>query len=504
MAREVSAGIPKIRFPTYEFLALFLPIAVLALAVGFSFAWLRTESRIEELLDDDTSRLNLISGSIGAEIAGSLHHLAYLSSDTTLQRALDVGDTRSLNNLQAMFRTVARFNPDYRQLVWIDERGYQRLRVDSDGETARAAAEQDLRDASEQALFHDAMALLPGELYVSQIDLERDAASNGDTARATVRIATPVHDGRRRARGILVLSISMQPLLDTVGSFKATHDQVEYLLLNQHGVLLNSPVQAAVSERDTFDADFGQSRPKLWERVGIHDSGNLETWDGLWTWTRISPIASLKARYSGEQRAFDRIASDRFTVILLAHRPVATLIELRREVRMLVSLGVILGISVYGFALFLYLNGHVRARHAELSAAHAVARASHLAKMKELEQRFHRLVEASSIGQLLIDGEGQIEIANPAAEQMLGYDRGELGGQNVDCLLPASIRNRHAGLREHFLQSPVPRRMGAGRELAALRKDGSTIPVEIGLNPYTDNGRQLVLVSIIDRVVPQS
>jgi PAS domain S-box-containing protein len=40
--------------------------------------------------------------------------------------------------------------------------------------------------------------------------------------------------------------------------------------------------------------------------------------------------------------------------------------------------------------------------------------------------------------------------------------------------------------------------MGKGRELAAVRKDGSTVPVEIGLNPYSDHGRQLVLVSIVD------
>ena len=40
--------------------------------------------------------------------------------------------------------------------------------------------------------------------------------------------------------------------------------------------------------------------------------------------------------------------------------------------------------------------------------------------------------------------------------------------------------------------------MGAGRELAAVRRDGSVMPVEVGLNPYLDHGRRLVLASIID------
>ena len=40
--------------------------------------------------------------------------------------------------------------------------------------------------------------------------------------------------------------------------------------------------------------------------------------------------------------------------------------------------------------------------------------------------------------------------------------------------------------------------MGIGRELEAVRKDGSPIPVEVGLTPYMDHDRQLILVSLID------
>jgi PAS domain S-box-containing protein len=109
------------------------------------------------------------------------------------------------------------------------------------------------------------------------------------------------------------------------------------------------------------------------------------------------------------------------------------------------------------------------------------------------------VVDASTIGQLVVDSKGKIEISNPAAERMLGYGKGELEGLRVDVLLPVSLQEEHVRWREHYMQAPEARQMGVGRELEAVRKDGSVISVEIGLTPYTDHGRQVVLASIIEK-----
>jgi PAS domain S-box-containing protein len=108
------------------------------------------------------------------------------------------------------------------------------------------------------------------------------------------------------------------------------------------------------------------------------------------------------------------------------------------------------------------------------------------------------LVETSTVGLLLVDPDGIIVMSNPAADDMFGCAKGDLEGTSVDNLLPTGLREGHAHLRAKFLQHPEIRKMGGQRELKALRKDGREFPVEVGLNPCLDHGKQFVLATVID------
>jgi PAS domain S-box-containing protein len=108
------------------------------------------------------------------------------------------------------------------------------------------------------------------------------------------------------------------------------------------------------------------------------------------------------------------------------------------------------------------------------------------------------VVEALPVGILMVDRTGRITLVNMQGERILGYSRHELVGRPVEILLPERIRGRHAGDRTGFLLNPVPRQMGAGRDLFALRKDGREVPVEIGLSPVKTPQGTFVLASIVD------
>ena len=97
---------------------------------------------------------------------------------------------------------------------------------------------------------------------------------------------------------------------------------------------------------------------------------------------------------------------------------------------------------------------------------------------------------------LLVDGQGLIQLANPAADSLLGYAVDELIGLSVDTLVPDSIRPRHAAYRESYAKSPRPRPMGTDMELVAKKRDGSEVMVEISLSPLPGEGPPQVVVAI--------
>ena len=117
---------------------------------------------------------------------------------------------------------------------------------------------------------------------------------------------------------------------------------------------------------------------------------------------------------------------------------------------------------------------------------------------KLADERFRLVVEASLNALLMVDQSGKILLLNSQAEKLFGYTRDELLGQSVELLVPPEIRDIHPQLRQAYFADPKVRNMGSGRELEGIRKDGSRVPVEIGLSPLETESGVYALASVID------
>ncbi|MGH2840969.1 MAG: putative bifunctional diguanylate cyclase/phosphodiesterase [Solirubrobacteraceae bacterium] len=105
------------------------------------------------------------------------------------------------------------------------------------------------------------------------------------------------------------------------------------------------------------------------------------------------------------------------------------------------------------------------------------------------ERKFRALLESAPEAMVIVDAHSHIALVNAQAEQLFGYKRREIIGQNVSDLVPQRLRAEYRNNMKRYMRDPDARAMSIGVELYGLRKDGSEFPIEISLSPLeTDEG----------------
>lgn len=134
-----------------------------------------------------------------------------------------------------------------------------------------------------------------------------------------------------------------------------------------------------------------------------------------------------------------------------------------------------------------------------IGVIHDITERKHAEKsLQQNEAQFRNLVESFPSGVLLVNNDGNIELVNRRLLEQFGYTIDELIGQSVDMLVQDKLRQAHSYYRKEYSRHAHPRQMGSGRDLFALRKNGSDFPVEIGLQPLDTPKGKATLATIID------
>jgi PAS domain S-box-containing protein len=111
---------------------------------------------------------------------------------------------------------------------------------------------------------------------------------------------------------------------------------------------------------------------------------------------------------------------------------------------------------------------------------------------------FNLLSEGISEGIILVNTKQEIVATNSSAEEMFGYDKDELIGNSLDCIIPKRFHHKHSDHFSSFMEKSEKRKMGNGRDLSGLRKNGEEFPVEAGLNPFEIYGSSYIMALVTD------
>ena len=119
-------------------------------------------------------------------------------------------------------------------------------------------------------------------------------------------------------------------------------------------------------------------------------------------------------------------------------------------------------------------------------------------QLLESQKYYESIFESIGNSIIIVDEESKIITMNKKTEEYFGYKREELSGLKIEKLIPPRYRKKHEQLRSEYGKAPANRPMGMGRELLAMKKDGSEVYVEVGLTPISTTRGKLVIATLID------
>jgi diguanylate cyclase (GGDEF)-like protein/PAS domain S-box-containing protein len=113
----------------------------------------------------------------------------------------------------------------------------------------------------------------------------------------------------------------------------------------------------------------------------------------------------------------------------------------------------------------------------------------------QLQSIIHNVMD----GIITINETGEIHGFNPAAEQIFGYRQQEVLGQSAKMLMPEPDRHELDNYLWHYLHADLDRMPGIrGREVTALRKDGSEFPMELSASEMLLGGQRYFIGIVRD------
>lgn len=106
------------------------------------------------------------------------------------------------------------------------------------------------------------------------------------------------------------------------------------------------------------------------------------------------------------------------------------------------------------------------------------------AQVRQNADQLRNIVETAPDGIVVIDASGRIESFNHAAEEMFGCPAAEALGRNITTLMAPDRPHYDNGALMDYLATGHAGLIGRGREVRALRADGTILPLQITVSEH--------------------
>lgn len=104
---------------------------------------------------------------------------------------------------------------------------------------------------------------------------------------------------------------------------------------------------------------------------------------------------------------------------------------------------------------------------------------------------------------VIISETGIVQYVNKKVENTLGFTQSDLIGRNVNMIMTEDIKPYHDNFLRNYLKTGVTRIIGKGRDVIAVKKDGSIIPIHLEVSEKSMGSGKLYFIGIIKEAKAQ-
>ncbi|HCC54301.1 MAG TPA: hypothetical protein DEQ20_05160 [Desulfobulbaceae bacterium] len=140
--------------------------------------------------------------------------------------------------MEKIFRAFMKYHPEYLQLSYFDEKGQEIVWANSTGIKICVTPQKELQNKQQSLYFTETIKLKEDEAHYSEVNLHCEQGVIQPPHIPIFKIATPVYDSQKKARGIVVINISAEAMFAKI---RTALGETKRYLINQDGYFLVHP-----------------------------------------------------------------------------------------------------------------------------------------------------------------------------------------------------------------------------------------------------------------------